>query len=176
MEVLKQVIVAVLAALILALGVAIWQSVTDGGLVRVLGGATASALNDLKRRLESDPAPALDVIVARELVIRSPDQLNNWPDLTNYEAPRVPAVAQSHILDLRCAPGSEPVAAWHEVTSSHPSIDSMYTIDASVNTENGTVLLAVRARRDEPSGYAYVDVFALCRARALEELAGTPEG
>ena len=47
----SQVASAVIAALIIFLAAALWQSTTGGGLIRVLGGATAAELKGLTDRL-----------------------------------------------------------------------------------------------------------------------------
>ena len=86
-------------------------------------------------------------------------------DLDHYLAPNVPASAQMHLLDPNCEQGSVPIAAWHEVTGSHPALDTMYTINATV--ENQDVSIALRARQGR-SGYAYVDVYVLCNRLAQE--------
>ena len=52
------------------------------------------------------------------------------------------------------------VAAWREITGSHPSIDFLYATD--VQLVDGTVRLGLRAR-EQSKGYAYVQVHLLCR-------------
>lgn len=74
-------------------------------------------------------------------------------------APNVPTAAQVHELNLECEDGYNPIAAWHEVTGSHPALDVMYSIDASV--ANDSVMIRLRAREGR-RGYAYVDVLVLC--------------
>ena len=156
-DVLKQAISAIIAALIVALGALLVQYVTDGGLIRLLGGVTASEFEAHVHAAD----PAVNVLTT-SFVVRSPDlAADEWPGQTTYLAPQVPSDAQVYSLGLLCAPGSEPLAAWHEVTGSHRSIDAMYTIDAQVNRDTGDIQVALRTREDR-SGYAYADVFALC--------------
>lgn len=79
--------------------------------------------------------------------------------LPELPAPRVPDQAQRHVLGIACPGGYHPVAAWHEVKGSHPVLDAMYTIDASV--ENKEVVLYLRAR-EGVDGYVYLDIIVLC--------------
>lgn len=50
-QIRTQTISAVLTALIIVVGVAIWQSVTRGGLIRALGGATSAEVEAIESRL-----------------------------------------------------------------------------------------------------------------------------
>ena len=99
------------------------------------------------------------------ITVRTPDQSpSSWPNQVTYVAPHVPADAAGYTLDnLACGQEYEAVAAWHETGTSHPSIDVLYSMDAKVTDDDG-VQVVVRARRDS-KGYAYVDVFVLCRLR-----------
>ncbi len=75
-------------------------------------------------------------------------------------APNVPADAQRHVIDLACEEGYKPLAAWHEIVGSHPSLDKMYSVNAEVEG-NGVIALHLRARENEQV-YAYVEVFVVC--------------
>lgn len=103
-------------------------------------------------------------VIKGGLVAYTPDQSTEaWDHLAKYSIPSVPARAQSFILDdmMACDQGYVPIAAWHEVTGSHPSIDVMYAVDASV-TSDGNIAIMLRGREGK-RGYAYIDVLVLCR-------------
>ena len=91
--------------------------------------------------------------------------------LLQIEAPWEPAT-DVHSLDsiIRCQEGYEPFAVWHEVSGTYPSSDVLYTLNPRIN-EDGGIEIAVRARRSWQGrvGYAYLDVFALCRAKATSQ-------
>lgn len=78
----------------------------------------------------------------------------------HYEAPRVPADEQRHVIDVRCPFGYEPVSAWHEVVGSHPSVDTMYTVNPVV--EGTDLVVYLRSRKDTVGGYLYAEIFLLC--------------
>ena len=96
-----------------------------------------------------------------EMVVHTYDQDSpSWDEMLKYRAPQVPVAAQEYSVENRCPATHLPAIAWHEVTGSHPG-GTMYTID--VNTDGEEVTLSVRAREGQ-SGYAYIDVFVLCRS------------
>ena len=170
-QVKSQLIVALLASLITFVAASVWQGVTDGGLLRLLGGVAASDFRTAIKTLEA--REPLDV-VQTTIVIRTPEHPDTdadgsaiWPGRPTYVAPRVPADPDTYRLDLRCPSETEIVAAWREVGTSHPGLDDQfYTVDAGVDRESGTVQLALRSRgdRSRTAAYAYVEVYALCRA------------
>lgn len=79
--------------------------------------------------------------------------------IEHYIAPKVEKPAKKHKLNISCSKGYKPLVAWHEITGSHPSTDTMYTVDPSVEDEN--VAIYLRAR-ENATGYAYIEVFMLC--------------
>lgn len=85
---------------------------------------------------------------------------NSSYEYPKYAAPSVPAPARSHELPaVRCECGYTPIAAWHEVIGSHPTVDTMYSIGAGVADEKVTVSL--RARQGK-QGYSYIRIMVLC--------------
>ena len=100
------------------------------------------------------------------ITVRTQDQKfpDQPKDKKKYITPHEPAHAAGYTVDnLACGQEHEAVAAWHETGTSYPSIDFLYSMDAKV-TDDNSVQVAVRARKGS-SGYAYVDVFVLCRLR-----------
>ena len=83
--------------------------------------------------------------------------------LRRYDAPQVPDEAATYLLDgiIGCSMGYVPVAAWHEITGSWPSIDVMYTVNASV-TDDDRIEIDLRSRQGFERGYAYIDVIVQC--------------
>ena len=174
-RVLEQVAATIIAVLIVAIATIILQFVTDGSLIRLLGGTTAQDVGGLAANIDelgeavknlTDTVAAESLlgdseIVRISVVARTPGQPDDWPDLVNLTAPRVPAASQTYILVLQCSNEFVPATAWYTVVGSHPSIDVMYTINAGID-ESNNVTLELRSR-EGASGYAYVDVFALCR-------------
>ena len=97
---------------------------------------------------------------------RGPAEFGSW-DGPNLVAPHVPASAAVYALsDLACDPEYDALAAWHENGTGHPRANFLYTLGARVTTDD-QVQIAARARQGS-SGYAYVDVFVLCRLRQAQ--------
>ena len=159
---LKRVGEAAAVAVILAIGAAVAERVETGALIQFVGGAPETRLETLEQDVKA--LPAVDALKT-SFVARAPGQPNAWPDLDNYVAPSVPEQAQTYTLDLRCVAGFEPVATWHAVTGSHPEIDVMYSIHPQIDRDSGAIRVALRSRQ-AANGYAYVDVFVLCRRAA----------
>ena len=170
-QIWPQIVSSIITASIIAVRVTIWQTATNGGLISFLSGATVSELEqvsgeleELKEQTDRHIRNLVDVRTTHILVRtrgRGPDP--SWPDVT-YIAPHLPAGPAVYTLgDLACGQEYEAVAAWHEIGTSPPTSDFLYSMDANV-TDGETVQVTVRAMQGS-SGYAYVDVFVLCRLR-----------
>lgn len=81
------------------------------------------------------------------------------PTIPAFLARNVPQPPKKYPLPMECPSGYKPIAAWHEITGGHPSAETMYGVEASV--EDDHIFLSLRARKDY-SGYSYVRVMALC--------------
>ena len=123
-------------------------------------------------RVTTLEAASTDIdVVTVEIVAHTPGlYFDSWADLYRYSAPQVPAAAQMYSLDNRisCPDNYKADEAWHEIIGSWPSIDIMYSVNASVTNE-GNIQIALRTRQGFPRGYAYIDVLVLCRAERQRE-------
>ena len=104
-----------------------------------------------------------------EIIVRTQDQNStSWPESKKkYVAPRLDPnkdnTAVYTVDNLACGQEYKAVTAWHEIGTSYPTIDFLHSMNAHV-TDDNNVRVGVRARSGS-SGYAYVDVFALCRLK-----------
>ena len=97
-QIWPQIVSSIITASIIAVGVTIWQTATNGGLISFLSGATVSELEqvsgeleELKEQTDRHIRNLVDVRTTHILVRtrgRGPDP--SWPDVT-YIAPHLPA-------------------------------------------------------------------------------------
>ena len=128
--------------------------VVERAVEQAVGPAVEQAV---ERSIAALPVP---IRVARtSVVVHTTEQQFPGDNRPKFIAPNVPASAARYLLDLGCPDGYTPLDAWPRVSASHPALDVMYTIDAGV--DGSQIFLDARAR-EQRSGYAYVDVVALC--------------
>ena len=109
------------------------------------------------RSVAALPAP---IRIARtSVVVHTSGQEFPGDNRPKHLAPRVPNPAARYQLNLDCPGTYAMLDAWPRVSASHPELDVMYTINAGVD---GTDAFLDARAREGRSGYAYVDVVALC--------------
>lgn len=98
-------------------------------------------------------------IARTSVVVHTRGQQFPGDNRPKFVAPNVPSPAARYRLDLNCTDGYTLLDAWPRVSTSHPELDVMYTINAGVD---GTRLFLDARAREGRAGYAYVQVVALC--------------
>ena len=121
----------------------------------------------VRQGLEAATLAGSEVLVITETITAhtkdSTHRETVWQTDEAFAMPSVPDPAKLFKpKNLHCPPSTTPLLAWREITTSHPTVDVIYTADVRI-AGNG-VAIALRARKGS-RGYAYIDVSLLCRSQ-----------